>query len=312
MQSLVTQTYKHIEIILVDDGSPDLCPSKCDLWAEKDTRIRVIHKKNGGLSDARNTGIEQASGDYVYCIDSDDWASPDLIKSSVDVLLSNHADMVFFQYRFASEDGTKSFTSIDTPHFPIANSYKSREALAMLWEERMPNYAWSFVVKRNIYIKNNIQYPIGRLMEDLATTYRIVGSSSRVAFVHKELYYYRMRSGSILDVKTPRLVTDNISNIQDVDQYVDENFPDLKTIERNWSIKYLTGSMIWAYEIKEKFGNSYKDMYREIEMLVNSRISEIGFRSLTNVNKGKVIAERLGLMWLMVRISQIRHKNPVK
>ena len=80
IKSIVEQTYRKLEIILVDDGSPDKCPLKCDEWAERDGRIRVIHKKNGGLSDARNVGMSIATGSYISFIDSDDWISPDFYE----------------------------------------------------------------------------------------------------------------------------------------------------------------------------------------------------------------------------------------
>ena len=85
VESIVNQTYKNLEIILVDDGSPDNCPAMCDEWAEKDERIRVIHKENGGLADARNAGMDIATGDYIGFVDSDDWIEPNMYE----VLLKN-------------------------------------------------------------------------------------------------------------------------------------------------------------------------------------------------------------------------------
>ena len=80
IESIVDQTYTNLEIILVDDGSPDRCPQMCDEWARRDTRIRVIHKKNGGLSDARNAGMAAATGEYIGFVDSDDWIKPDMFR----------------------------------------------------------------------------------------------------------------------------------------------------------------------------------------------------------------------------------------
>ena len=92
--SIVHQSYRNLEILLVDDGSPDNCPQLCDMWAQRDSRIHVIHKPNGGLSDARNAGLRQAHGDLVAFVDSDDWLALDMIEKMTDAMLRNQADMV--------------------------------------------------------------------------------------------------------------------------------------------------------------------------------------------------------------------------
>lgn len=93
VESIVNQTYKNLEIILVDDGSPNNCPAMCDAWAEKDERIRVIHKENGGLSDARNAGMDIATGDYIGFVDSDDWIEPDMYEILIKNAVDNNADI---------------------------------------------------------------------------------------------------------------------------------------------------------------------------------------------------------------------------
>ena len=93
VQSILSQTHKQLEIILVDDGSPDGCPAMCDAWAEKDSRIRVIHKENGGLSDARNVGIDAATGDYIAFVDSDDWIVPEMYEKMLAALKKENADI---------------------------------------------------------------------------------------------------------------------------------------------------------------------------------------------------------------------------
>lgn len=98
IESLLSQTYRSVEIILVDDGSPDECPALCDAYASKDKRIRVIHKGNGGLSSAREAGIRNAHGDYIAVVDSDDWLESNTIEECVEIALRNDADCVMFGY----------------------------------------------------------------------------------------------------------------------------------------------------------------------------------------------------------------------
>ena len=105
INSIVHQTYDNLEIILIDDGSPDSCPQKCDEWAKKDNRIKVIHKKNAGLGMARNTGIENASGEYLCFCDSDDYIDLETINKAYEVAKKNNADIVTFGINEVSSDG---------------------------------------------------------------------------------------------------------------------------------------------------------------------------------------------------------------
>ena len=102
--SVAAQTYANLEILLVDDGSPDNCPAMCDAWAARDPRIRVIHKPNGGLSDARNTGIAGATGAYIYFADSDDTVAPTLVEDCLNAMREYDADLVMFQFDTISEN----------------------------------------------------------------------------------------------------------------------------------------------------------------------------------------------------------------
>ena len=113
VEGLVGQTYRNLEILLVDDGSPDRCPAMCDAWTARDERIRVIHKANGGLSDARNVGLAKATGDYIYFVDSDDMVERNLIERAMATMRDYDADLVMFQFDTISEDGK-----------PLASSYK--------------------------------------------------------------------------------------------------------------------------------------------------------------------------------------------
>lgn len=106
IESIVNQTYRNIEIILVDDGSPDKCPEICNEWAKKDDRIKVIHKENGGLSSARNAALEIAQGDYITFVDSDDWIENDMIQSMLTCAAKNDADIVCCGFYFDNVDTT--------------------------------------------------------------------------------------------------------------------------------------------------------------------------------------------------------------
>lgn len=191
--SLVNQTYKNLEIILVDDGSLDSCPKICDQWAGKDDRIQVIHKENGGLSDARNAGIEKAKGEYIALVDSDDFVSKDFIETLLTTALETGSDIVQCRYEYVSGDCmTKDKEEVENTEI-----FTGREMIAgFAWKDGAYNVvAWNKLYKRELFCQ--ISYPKGRIHEDEATSYRLFYQADKVAFVYRYLYGYFTGGSSI-------------------------------------------------------------------------------------------------------------------
>ena len=192
--SILAQTYPNLEVILVDDGSPDNCPALCDAWAQRDARIRVIHKKNGGLSDARNVGLDAASGAYISFVDSDDYIDRRMIETLYQDLAAFDADVACCNYDFCDEQ-----SQIIKEHAAAVTAtavYDSAAALdRMLLEEYYKCYAWNKLYKRELF--QQIRYPEGRLFQDIPTPYLIFRHVNRVSLNPASLYHYRIRAGSI-------------------------------------------------------------------------------------------------------------------
>ena len=195
LKSLVDQSYSNIEIILVDDGSPDKCYQICEKWAQRDNRIKVIHKANGGLSDARNKGLELAKGEYVCFVDSDDYVAKKYIEILYNLMRNNHTDMsaVSLKEVFSMEqeiDENEAYEKITTV-------FEGKEAIKQLFfNDTFANYAWNKMYKRELF--ENIRFPVGRKMEDLGTTYKLLLNAKRIAYSTQVLYYYYQREDSIL------------------------------------------------------------------------------------------------------------------
>lgn len=309
VSSVINQTYTNLEIILVDDGSPDACPQMCEVWARKDNRVHVLHKENGGLSDARNYGIEHANGDYLYFVDSDDRLDTRLLEKAMGKLLQSGADMVFFQYRLESEDGGETSTSKDTPAFPREGYYSAEQGLEKLWSWQIPNYAWSYVARAQLF--ETVRFPKGELMEDVATTYRLVGNARHgVYFLPEELYFYRIRKGSILGHATPRLCTDNLPHIEAVDAYAKERYPQLLDVELNWSLRFLIGDLFQAQILRRSFADDEFQTYKhKVKKLLDSHYRELGRRRTNLSNRLKLMEIRCGLLPLRSYITYLRHRN---
>lgn len=193
IKSLVSQTYRNLEIILVDDGSPDHCPEMCDEWEKKDMRIRAFHKKNGGLSDARNYGVKQARSEYVVFVDSDDYVTEDCISYLVHLKQKYHTDI--------SIGGTVAVYD-DVP--PKRFRKKEREMYLSAEEairEMFYNPAMGICAPNKLYPKallDKWKFPYGKFYEDLATTYKILSSCNTVVYGTRQTYFYRQRTGSII------------------------------------------------------------------------------------------------------------------
>lgn len=193
VDSVLAQTHRDLEVILVDDGSPDNCGLICDEYALKDNRIRVIHKANGGLSDARNTGLDIASGDYISFVDSDDI----IAISFIETLLSNigDSDICFCNYIiFHDHENVKNFEIAD---FEMLE-FPARKLLSELMTFHYPAsvIACNKLYKRKLW--KEVRYPFGKIHEDEFVIHQILDRCNKVKFLNVGLYYYRQRPQSIM------------------------------------------------------------------------------------------------------------------
>ena len=194
LESLVNQSYPNLEIILVDDGSPDRCGEMCDDWAARDCRIRVIHKENGGLSDARNAGLAVATGEVIGFVDSDDWLDTDFVYHLYQALEKTGAGIAACDCRFVTEDETVATVGQRTPPYRICTG---EAAVAdILSGVGFRATAWNKLYRRQ-YLEGE-QYPVGRHHEDEFFTYRILAKAEKLVYVDLPLYCYVQRGGSIM------------------------------------------------------------------------------------------------------------------
>ena len=222
IDSVLHQTYKNLEIILVDDGSPDNCGKMCDEYAKYDKRIKVIHKKNGGLSDARNVGIDKAKGKYITFIDSDDWIplnSIELLYKGISVnnddISSGNLKEVF---KYVNEDENYS-----EKNFEVYNAEGALKELMYL--HGFSNSASGKLYKTKLF--DNIRYPIGKYYEDLATTYKIFANSSKIVAIDAVVYYYFQNNNSIMHKKYTSKRLEGIEFAKEELKFIKENFSNI-------------------------------------------------------------------------------------
>lgn len=193
VDSILNQTYTNLEIFLVDDGSPDKSGEICDEYAKRDKRIKVIHKENGGLSDARNVAIDVAMGEYIVFVDSDDYCTLDYVETLYNLVSENDAQMGATWHK-CFDEGTVPMA--DTHEGKALKVFSAEEALrSMFYQKDFDTAAWAKIYHRSLF--DGIRYPKGWLFEDLPTTYRLMAKCNRVAFTNYMSYYYLIRKSSI-------------------------------------------------------------------------------------------------------------------
>lgn len=193
IDSIINQTYSNLEIILVDDGSTDSSGRICNDYEQKDDRIKVLHKINGGLSDARNAGIEIAKGEYISFIDSDDFIDKITYERTIPVLVNSQADILRFDYKMY---GGKKYKK-HSPHYKKSGDvvYKGLDALKALLVSKLNCSAWDKIYKRNVI--GSSRFIKGRLNEDIIFLFDILQRTNVVIETNDVLYSYRVRNGSI-------------------------------------------------------------------------------------------------------------------
>lgn len=219
--SVVEQTYTNIEIILVDDGSTDSSGTLCDEFALSDSRICVFHKKNGGLSDARNYGILRSHGSLISFIDSDDYVSPDYIMHLYQALVRGKTDIAATSICIFREGELPKEHKRDMADFHV---YDACEALEdMLYMRHLEPNAFLKIYKRELF--DTIQYPVGKLYEDIATTTKLIDKAGRIAYLDEKDYYYRIRPNSIQTASFNPKKLDLLDQLNVVKSIVQTKYP---------------------------------------------------------------------------------------
>ncbi len=222
VDSVINQTYKNLEIILVDDGSPDNCGKICDEYTKIDNRIIVIHKDNGGLSSARNAGIDICRGEYISFIDSDDFVSPYFIEMLYHGAHDYNCEIATVEHGVSFIDGNDKTVNFAANISQCSyEEIQPREAIRLMMYQRLPNGAPWRLYKRDIW--NELRFPVGWLYEDAATIHNTFMKATRMVIVHAAIYAYRIRQNSIIRMKfsSSKLVCIKVGEkiVKDVTEY---------------------------------------------------------------------------------------------
>lgn len=211
IRSVVEQTYKNIEIILIDDGSPDNCPQICENWANIDSRVKVIHKNNAGLGMARNTGIENAKGEYICFFDSDDYLKPNLIEECVDKMNYSNADFAIYGFSDVTEDeqllceylptaSKTEFNGTEVHDYFVKHVLSPYKFKGECWNLKIS--AWNCMYRMSMIKKSNFRFVSERevISEDVYSLLDLYSKMNKVVIISEILYYHRVNSKSLTHV----------------------------------------------------------------------------------------------------------------
>lgn len=280
IDSVVQQTYENLDIILVDDGSTDNSGVICDDYMSLDSRIRVIHKENGGLSDARNKGIEMAKGKYITFIDSDDYVDDDYIEYLYRLIKKYNTKMSICSHTVVYDNGT--LLNKETGEENVISSENVLERI--LYDEDIDLSTWAKLYDLSLF--KNIKFPVGRLYEDAATTYKLVHECNKVAIGLKSKLNYMIRNDSITNVTFSKRKLDLITSTKEMTDFVKDNYPHLsKAADRRLIYAYLS-------TLSQLANSSVKD--KDVECFLMDYIKDNGNKVL--IDKRSKTRDKIGIL----------------
>lgn len=255
IDSILGQTYPLFELILVDDGSTDTSGEICDRYAAQDSRIKVLHKQNGGLTSARNAGLKVATGDWIMHVDGDDWIEPDMLALLVSSADSNDADIVIGDFRMVSDECSTIIYSVGD-FWRDGKETSLNKYISSVWTT-----AWGSIVKRSVYEKNNVSSPTQiTYCEDFHLMVRLCYFADRIVHVNIPLYNYRQRPSSVMHNLSKRTELDEQWAYQDIIRFFKEEnvYPDYKKV-MNWRVLKSAQELLLDPAGLDRFLELYKD-----------------------------------------------------
>lgn len=278
INSILQQTYSNLEIILVNDGSLDQSGHICDNYKRKDKRIEVLHKENGGLSSARNAGIEIATANYIIFIDSDDYVNDTMVENLYKGLKKYDADIACCGKYLEDENNNVIEIKNKGKEYCI-NRYEAIER--MLLRDEIDNSAWDKIYRKELF--KNIRFPDGKYYEDIETVYKLFCKCEKIVHISTVEYHYIIREGSIINSKFSLKQLDSLEFISNIRQDIIINYPQYKQqVEAMYYLDLVT-NLQKIYNSKEM--HSYKEIYSKLKKEFKNSIKTILSNKYINTKK---------------------------
>ncbi|URT70209.1 glycosyltransferase family 2 protein [Cytobacillus firmus] len=265
IDSILAQTFKEFELILINDGSPDRCGEICEAYAKKDTRVKVIHKENGGQASARNMGLDIACGKYVGFVDSDDWIEPDMYELLYSLCETYECDIANCTSKIHYKDRLK----INGTHSLIIHD-KKQAMKEMLKGELYDEVVWTKLIKRSLL--EDIRFPVGITYEDTAFTYKLIHKCNKVCCIGSPKYNYIKHEGSTMDNAVKNIKIDAVLVYEEMYKFISKYYSELTSLV---VLKLSNSSLVVLRMIVENGDfNQHKKDYYKVAMILNSYFNQ--------------------------------------
>ena len=299
IDSIINQTYKYLEIILVDDGSTDNSSQICDQYAIKDNRIKVIHKENGGLSDARNVGIKNSTGEYLSFIDSDDYIDKDMIECLYNAITNTNSDIAVCGKYIEGETGKYYLKNVNSQ----LKIYNSKEALkSILTNNLIDVSACDKLFKKTLF--KDIQFPKNKYFEDMGTIYKLIDLCNSIVHIGSAKYHYIQRQDSITKTKFDMRYNDLYEHMNQLIELINKKYNYLT----EYVLSYQLQNLITIITEYHNSINEDKENYIEIR---NKAYKELK-NNKKNILKSKKIKLTKKIMMILILKNQIGIINKLK
>lgn len=293
IQSILNQSFTNFELILVDDGSPDKCGEICDEYEKKDKRIKVIHKKNGGLSDARNAGLDIAKGKYIGFVDSDDIIHPEMYERMYNFINKYNVDIVQCKFKkFKSIEDINKLSNINNTNIEY---YTSKEAIMDMIDNNKINVnTWNKLYKRELF--ENERFPKGKIHEDEFLTYKLMYESNKIAYINEELYYYYQNDNGIMNGSNLIKRLDRIEALEERSNFFLKNGDKDLYNKSNTALFFALNKLYFIFKRnkqlrkEEQYINLLKDKIIKTASILSDNVylSKQNIKIVNLINKSKV------------------------
>lgn len=292
IDSIISQTYPDIEVILVNDGSQDSSGQICDEYVARDRRVKVIHKENGGVSSARNSGLVDAVGEWIMYVDGDDWIEPNMLELLVGSAESNNADIVIGDFKMVSDKSAKVYSSVEWEDDKVRSLNRY---IASVWTA-----AWGAIIKRSLFETYNISSPSDiTFCEDFHLMVRLCFFANKIVHVNIPLYNYRQRGSSVMHNLNERTKMDRQWVNQDVIRFFKEQsvYPYYKRT-MNWRVLNSTQELLLDPAGLDRFQELYQDGENDMWScpFVNTKIKILAWLMTHHLRPLVVVIDKLRML----------------
>lgn len=314
IRSILNQSFTNFELILVDDGSPDKCGEICDEYEKKDKRIKVIHKKNGGLSDARNAGLDIAKGKYIGFVDSDDIIHPEMYERMYNFINKYNVDIVQCKFKkFKSIEDINKLSNINNTNIEY---YTSKEAIMDMIDNNKINVnTWNKLYKRELF--ENERFPKGKIHEDEFLTYKLMYESNKIAYINEELYYYYQNDNGIMNGSNLIKRLDRIEAIEERSNFFLKNGDKDLYNKSNTALFFALNKLYFIFKRniqlrkEEQYINLLKDKITKTASILSDNVylSKKNIQIVNLINKNKIFINIYYIQnWLLSIFYRFRDK----